>query len=405
MISKQFRIRLLVGLIAVLAAISSCSDRVVNNSSSVDIDFKTPSSNKYDVERTFSKIACIQLETNDSCLIGKIKKVACIGDTVVILTDNRKVYSFSKTSGNFIGEIGHQGEGPEEYIEATNFAVTNDRHMVIIDRIRNQANFYTAAGRLIKSLRANFNLIGVNDVECCPDGNIIFANLLGTYSDGNNYCFEVSDGICQEVVKRFDLISPVSVKAGRYVAFANRHFAKVGDTVLFSKFANDTIFSYGKNGDIEGKYVIKMDKPIPTKKVISQLGAFDLSDYYSFCQKKGYAPSFNKIFASDSLICLVPLVPEHDGYYWYERKTGSTHKIDGRLYVEDEIDDVLKGKSIVNIVGSDSKEFISAFGGLDIKVLKKEMKRVKTINSLKSLKKIAYKADIEGNPILVFYEH
>lgn len=60
MISKQFRIRLLVGLIAVLAAISSCSDRVVNNSSSVDIDFKTPSSNKYDVERTFSKIACIQ---------------------------------------------------------------------------------------------------------------------------------------------------------------------------------------------------------------------------------------------------------------------------------------------------------------------------------------------------------
>ena len=383
MIPKLFSIRLLAGVIAVLATLSSCADRVVNNSSSVDMDFKNLSPNKYSVEGAFSKISCIQLETNDSCLIGSIKKAACIGDTIVLLTDNKKIYSFSKASGDFLQEIGHQGEGPDEYLEATNFAVTNDRHIVVFDRIRNQANFYTVSGRLINSLRVNFNLSGINDVECCPDGNMIFANLLGTYSDGNNYCFEVSDNKCQELIKRFDPIGPVSVHAGHYVAFANRHFAKAGDDVLFSKFANDTIFYYGKNGDIEAKYVIRMEKPIPTKKDISELGSFDLSDYYSFCQKKGYAPSFNKIYATNNLICLVTLVPEHDGYYWYDRKTGETYKIEGHLYVEDEVDDVLKGRSIVNLVGSDTRQFISAFGGLDVKVLKNE-------SALKSRTKLKY---------------
>jgi hypothetical protein len=71
-----------------------------------------------------SKISFIALETNDSCLVGGIRKLTLIKDRFYILDKgiNKKIFIFD-IKGNFIKSIGNYGKGPGEFISLTDFLI------------------------------------------------------------------------------------------------------------------------------------------------------------------------------------------------------------------------------------------------------------------------------------------
>lgn len=74
-------------------------------------------------------IEIIPLETNDDCLIGWIHRIVSTDDRYYLSSavsyDTEKLFVFDK-KGKFIGQIGKEGEGPEEYLGMNDFALVND---------------------------------------------------------------------------------------------------------------------------------------------------------------------------------------------------------------------------------------------------------------------------------------
>jgi hypothetical protein len=76
-------------------------------------------------------VAYIPLQTAPECLISKIKGIKLFGKKLFILTDNKKIFTFSK-SGKFLNKIGTRGKGPKEYYSVIDFAI-NDSSVFLLD--------------------------------------------------------------------------------------------------------------------------------------------------------------------------------------------------------------------------------------------------------------------------------
>jgi len=61
----------------------------------------------------FKEIQYIPLETNDESLVGDNPVVWVSGDRIIVTSDQNQCLSFDKTTGKFIGSIGHIGNDPE----------------------------------------------------------------------------------------------------------------------------------------------------------------------------------------------------------------------------------------------------------------------------------------------------
>lgn len=80
----------------------------------------------------------IQLETNDSCLLGEINKIK-ISDSLLFISDrNNKLFVFD-FSGRFVNRIGTIGQGPNELLNLSHFYVDRDNKQVgIYDVLKQQ---------------------------------------------------------------------------------------------------------------------------------------------------------------------------------------------------------------------------------------------------------------------------
>lgn len=109
-----------------------------------EITFKPVSDAK--ISSLFSHFTIIQLEANDDCVISSIQKAEDVADTLVILSRTGEVFTFERNTGKYIGKISDKGEGPEEYIEATDIVITHQHLVGIVDRLTRSVKLFTLNG-------------------------------------------------------------------------------------------------------------------------------------------------------------------------------------------------------------------------------------------------------------------
>jgi len=93
-------------------------------------------------------ITLLPLETSDDCLLGNVKNVIAL-DSIFVVLDNRSnaVFTFSRT-GQFITQIGCCGEGPGNYVDASQIDVeTSTGDILVYDRIGAKVITYDQSGR------------------------------------------------------------------------------------------------------------------------------------------------------------------------------------------------------------------------------------------------------------------
>jgi hypothetical protein len=84
-------------------------------------------------------VTYIPLQTAPECLISKIKGIKLFGKKLFILTDNKEIFTFSK-SGKFLNKIGTRGKGPKEYYSVIDFAI-NDSSVFVLDYAKRIARY------------------------------------------------------------------------------------------------------------------------------------------------------------------------------------------------------------------------------------------------------------------------
>jgi hypothetical protein len=106
----------------------------------------------YDI---FETIEIISLETKDESLIKEITKVRIFDDYIYIYDRSYSgrliVYD---SNGNYIRKIGIKGEGPDDYIDISDFSLDEkSKKIIILSSIANCLIEYTFEGNFIRKVK------------------------------------------------------------------------------------------------------------------------------------------------------------------------------------------------------------------------------------------------------------
>lgn len=92
----------------------------------------------------------VKLDNTDDAIVGEVSKIICKNELIYVL-DTKKTKSLKvfKKDGRYLATIGHNGNGPGEYTEPTDFCVYN-QHIVIYDQYLCKLFYYDINGMFEK---------------------------------------------------------------------------------------------------------------------------------------------------------------------------------------------------------------------------------------------------------------
>ena len=364
----------------------------------------------YQIASNFKSMHMVQLETTNDCLVSEIHRIIDTDGKLYVLTKDNEIFCFDRITGKYLSRIGQVGEGPGEYLEATDmFYDENEKSICVLDRLRNSIHTYTLDGGLIgdRTFGTNKDITSAMTwamrAEHSADGSVMIASkLIGGLEPSNDYAYTVvrSDG----TAVKLDAFAPVKVD-GYAVDFSKRPIAKCEDGLRFFKFINDTIFTLS-SGKAVPYCKVNLGRKMPSKDIVAKMGSYSYSQL-SKLNQSGYAMPLDEIYECGNLIVLMPQHYTTDGYYWIEKDTKKGIHIIASDNFDDECNRFLQGRSIIELVDSNEKELISSFcGATAIKAVQKQLSENKDLKLYdKNMRAFFEKADPEGNPCLVFYEN
>jgi hypothetical protein len=166
---KQMLLALLVCLLA------SCGGGSQKTSDEMTISMKT----NVPVEELVKDATLIPLETTDDCLLGDLEKIYESDGRLYILDMNRTTVFVFDISGKFLYKIERRGQGPEEYLEVSDFDVM-DGVIYVLSRVNKRILAYDENGECVKiiPLKAWYDNLAVEEERV-----ILYANRGNDYDE------------------------------------------------------------------------------------------------------------------------------------------------------------------------------------------------------------------------------
>ena len=189
--------------------------------------------------------------------------------------------------------------------------------------------------------------------------------------------------------------------------WAKKPISSLGDELKFVKIFTDTLFSVA-NGKVSPLFKLDLGKKIPSKETISQLGPFPGNpDYLAFIRGNKYLSNIDRIYETSDYIVLIPHQDYIEGYYWIDKKTNNGFHVDVTSLLDADVNEVVAGRSIMDIWGSSEDELISCFNAdIIVDSFKKAFNSENgnlifpenVVNTIENV-------DPDGNPFLIIYSH
>ena len=178
----------------------------------------------------------VPLETNDDCLIDKNPNFYLL-DEYIVVTTWRQCFLFAR-NGKYICEIGHPGNGPNEYARTLQGEVVNDKYktIIMVGSTGNGLVYSFNNGNVIENfplapnmretayVSDNLWIQGINNINGDAINQLVFANR--------------SDFIDSIPNKQLYQIEHTSMRA----SFPEHYFYRHNDELYYKNLFNDTIY-------------------------------------------------------------------------------------------------------------------------------------------------------------------
>ena len=396
------KINLLLGVILLLGCTVSCSHPAEQEELPQIVFEEAPADFK--ITDAFNKFKFVQLEQTEECAFDYITKMVDAEGCIVVKTRiQNELFCFDRETGAFKCRIGNIGEGPEEYLKALDFFYNEkEKSICVIDPYRNSIISYDLDGNFRHSKKTDPRINFISCVERSGDGYLMFANKVYSDPEQNNDAYTVIRP--DETFFSFDPFEPVKT-INKVSAFAMRPMATDKNGITFFKLLNDTLFRMEK-GNIFPLYELEIKKRKPSKEMVSQLGPYSHPDLLQWCLSTDYFTGFNHIFETKKFILLEPVSTATDGYFWIDKATNtgiripSNDRLDlvGRLFLE--------GKTIIKTQFGAEQELISSIPSALVELFNEVIeKNPDLVPFSDELLPFLAKANPQGNPIVIIYEH
>jgi hypothetical protein len=209
----------------------------------------------------FDTITYIKLSNEPEALVGVIDKIV-LGDSCVYILDRYKTKSIKKFSlkGDLLSAIGNRGEGPEEYIEPTDFIVY-ENEVIVYDQFKSDLKYYDLDGHLKHRKKLPFLFL---KLALFSSNHYVFQ---AVDADNDhlqsivNYSIFESDSTF--VLNKRGFYRPKNL----YVSLMDNNFYQKKDKILYHPTYNDTIYSISQDNHINIEYVFNFQgkKILPIK--------------------------------------------------------------------------------------------------------------------------------------------
>ncbi|UJP64644.1 6-bladed beta-propeller [Mongoliitalea daihaiensis] len=146
----------------------------------IDVSLKGEISSLISIKELFEDISYISLKTPDSLQLTYAAKIIEFQDKLIVLDGKKKILLAFELDGNFIGQVGNKGEGPEEYQSITDFDFDMYRNEIVAFSRADMSIFWFDKDlKFIEKKRINSwgNLLAILE-----SGNIA----IYSYMDNNN---------------------------------------------------------------------------------------------------------------------------------------------------------------------------------------------------------------------------
>lgn len=203
----------------------------------------------FDFSSLIDSYELVFLETNEASLIGEISRVIRKDGLIFVLDTHKtnRLLVFDE-KGKYIRSIGRQGNGPGEYVQATDFDY--ERGVVFLfDNLSNSISEYDTSGVFLA--KRKIPLLSMFFVKVGEE--FVYQNILG-----NNHVNKISRSSIS-VGTSDKAITKTGLTMLKYNFISDR-ISKINDsTALYSIPYNDTIYHYEK-GDLDAMYVLQFPK-------------------------------------------------------------------------------------------------------------------------------------------------
>lgn len=161
---------------------------------------------KANVSEHFSTVECVPLETAEDILIGVITKAVRHGDFIYV-ADANALYKFAP-DGKFVAVLSKKGQGPDEYLNLSDFEVASDNEVWLLSRNARSIYLYTWDGEQKKKLQfeywaAKMRMLST-DKMCVYIGNEL--------NDSNQHQFKIIDLATGAIIRNDIEIDPIRAK-------------------------------------------------------------------------------------------------------------------------------------------------------------------------------------------------
>lgn len=112
----------------------SCNTSTQSSIPTLNVENAIKKNSGTDCQNKIEIVSLIPLETSETVLLADVRKIVSTDDLLFILDTEYKLRMFDM-DGNFIREIGQEGQGPGEYAMLTDFALDKERKEVYINDV------------------------------------------------------------------------------------------------------------------------------------------------------------------------------------------------------------------------------------------------------------------------------
>jgi len=229
----------------------------------------------------FDSVEYVQLSNDPNAVIGGINKLI-VFDNSFFVHDKWKTKSVRRfgLDGSYIATIGNRGQGPKEYIDATDFTI-QDSMVLLYDSYQDKINYYDLNGQYVKSKKVKYlfdTFHAINSDYLCLQTTHT-NNHIPSIKDYNLLIVDTLFNIKHKTIYNKDLGSFEQTPFGTDNTNKN--------IVYYYRALSDTIYSINDRCEVTAEYKFIFDKPVLP---------------LSFQSKNNKAKELNKVMNGDDYV-------------------------------------------------------------------------------------------------------
>lgn len=237
-----------------------------------------------------SRLDYIPLETNDSVLIHEIVSIRKDKDSYYV-SDGLVLYRFNK-EGKLTGKIDKRGNGPDEYINITDFQVTPEGDVWLLCRNQKQIKKYAWNGNPLQTISLEHWV-----EKFFLQGDLMYLYGGNETGEGNGFKIHILDYASNKIISKY---LPINEYQSKYLHVKLQQcFLQTEESLYFYQVFNDTIYKLSQDMATSYLYVNLGDRNIPFAFYNQKYQ--NIMEFFQKLMKESYAyglPSFGESSSS-----------------------------------------------------------------------------------------------------------